>query len=667
MNPIHHRIVLVLPLVMGWMLFRCVSPLEAQNAPVTTLATVGNAVPGPVVVPVTVTGFNNIGAISLTIDYAYAGLHFVGGSPHPQLGGFAVGDQDLGNGRHRVTMGWFGSGASLADGSVIMSLTFTYISGITALEFYDSGPSCEYADGAFNVLNDIPQGAYYINGLVCGQVPAPGPIIGDASVCIGETGVAYSIQPVVNATGYAWTVPAGVAIITGNNTNAITVDYSGSASSGLVTVAGSNGCGSGPFSTLPVTVNGLPVANAGPDQSIPYGTNTMLVAASGGSGAFGYHWSPEALLVNPDLQNAQTVNLTATTLFSLQVTNLATLCVNTDETIVTITGGPLTATPVADPGMICRGTPSQLYANAGGGSGNYSYSWSCTPPGTPPWSSFQANPVVFPDSTKVYHLTLSDGFNAVQASVQVMVNQLPSGHIEGGDTLCGAGGATPLTVTLTGTPPWSIWYSNGVTTWNVENLFTTPYIISATEAGTYTLLAMADSHCTGNTSGSAVVAVFPFPPTPVITVNGNELFSSGCCGNQWYKEGVAIPGATGQVYAPVETAHYFDIVTVNGCASDTSNTIYFLMEGIGEGDHGGISLYPNPARGSFTILTAGKQLSVSGIRIMAMTGERVAKFTFRPHSSLHGLKVDVSGLAPGIFLLEILTDTGSLRKKLVIR
>ena len=87
----------------------------------------------------------------------------------------------------------------------------------------------------------------------------------------------------------------------------------------------------------------------GNDFPIPYGTSTTLYAASGGTGSYSYHWSPEALLVNPDLQNAQTVNLYSTAVFTLLVTNQTTLCQNSDEVVVTITGGPLSINPTAIP------------------------------------------------------------------------------------------------------------------------------------------------------------------------------------------------------------------------------------------------------------------------------------------------------------------------------
>ena len=154
--------------------------------PITTAATIGGALPGSITVPITVTNFNNIGAISLSLDYDYSVLHFIQGTPNPQLPSFTIIDNDLGTGYHRLIMGWFGSGISLPNGSAIMTISFTYISGITTLAWFDNGSSCEYGDANYNVLNDIPQSTYYIDGYVCGGIGNPGTITGSNVVCQGR-------------------------------------------------------------------------------------------------------------------------------------------------------------------------------------------------------------------------------------------------------------------------------------------------------------------------------------------------------------------------------------------------------------------------------------------------------------------------------------------------
>ncbi|MEY5047388.1 MAG: hypothetical protein RLZZ175_747 [Bacteroidota bacterium] len=79
-------------------------------------------------------------------------------------------------------------------------------------------------------------------------------ITGLTSVCEGST-QNYSIASVTNATSYNWTLPTGASIITGANTNAISVDFTGSLS-GQMTVSASNGTCLGNSTTATITVNG---------------------------------------------------------------------------------------------------------------------------------------------------------------------------------------------------------------------------------------------------------------------------------------------------------------------------------------------------------------------------------------------------------------------------
>lgn len=638
----------------------------AQNAPVTTCGLVSGANPGPVSVPITVTGFTSIGAVSLSLDYNYSVIHFISGTPNPALAGFLAGDLDLGNGQHRISMGWYGSSNTLPNGSTIMTLNFTYIGGNSPLNWFDNGSSCEYANPQGIPLNDIPTSTYYLNGYLCGGTGTPGAIAGNNAICQGQSGVSYSIAPLPNVTGYSWTVPAGAQIASGQNTNSVTVNFSGSAISGNITVCGVNQCGNGPLSQLPVTVNQLPYANAGNDTTINYGTSTTLHAASGGTGSFSYHWTPEALLVNPNVQHPQTVIMTTTAHFTVTVTNLASgSCQSADEVIVTITGGPLSMNPTAVPGNICIGQYSQLHANAGGGSGTYTYQWTCVPPGTPPWTSTLANPLVSPGSPTLYQLTVNDGFTTTSGSVNLGVSPLPTATISGGDTLCGTGNTATLQVDLTGTPPWSFIYSNGINSVNVNNQFTTPYYIVTGEPGTYTILYLHNLTCTGTAYGSATVHVFPVPATPQISVIDYTLISSVCCGNQWYRDNAPIPGATGQSLTATASGLYFDIVTLNGCSSDTSE-IVGLIVGIDEAKEMKFSLSPNPANDVVNIRCAGHLTGSIKVLIYTADGRVMGRYDFRSSVSQHEILMDVSRLAPGLYFVMI--STGDVRKvsKLIV-
>jgi hypothetical protein len=184
--------------------------VQSQNAPVTTAAVVTTATPGDhVVVPVTVSGFNNIGTISLTLDYDPAVLTYVSETHDPLFGDMSVSGATAG----RITAGWYGaSGITLPDGTTMFAVTFHYISGSSDLTWFDDGGSCEYSDGDANPLNDIPTSQYYINGFVTSQAApvthapfitnaVPGnvivPVTVDGFVNIGTISLTLEYDPLV--------------------------------------------------------------------------------------------------------------------------------------------------------------------------------------------------------------------------------------------------------------------------------------------------------------------------------------------------------------------------------------------------------------------------------------------------------------------------------------
>ncbi len=160
---VHHMIFFI------WLLLAA-TVLEAQNAPVTTVASLYGNSNGPVTVPVKVTGFTSIASFSLDLEYDPTVLTYVQVAKNPLLtGSFLVGDHSLSNGKRHLILSWFGNPVSLTDGSSLAELKFNYISGTSALNWLDDGISCEYADANYNPLNDSPQACYYLNGSVTSE------------------------------------------------------------------------------------------------------------------------------------------------------------------------------------------------------------------------------------------------------------------------------------------------------------------------------------------------------------------------------------------------------------------------------------------------------------------------------------------------------------------
>lgn len=71
----------------------------------------------------------------------------------------------------------------------------------------------------------------------------PGYIQGVNGVIPGTTGVSFSANPVIDATGYIWTLPANTILVSGQNTTTITVDFTASYVGGLISVKALSDCG----------------------------------------------------------------------------------------------------------------------------------------------------------------------------------------------------------------------------------------------------------------------------------------------------------------------------------------------------------------------------------------------------------------------------------------
>jgi len=143
-------------------------------------------------------------------------------------------------------------GASITSGAFSRTITLDIDSAAFSGTIVVKGWSdCGTGDSAYLSLTINP-------------IPLPaGPITGTDTVCQGDIGVIYSIDPVLHASSYIWTLPSGVSIVSGVGTNQITVDFSASAQSGQITASGYNDtCGAGTIRAFQVHVNPLPV-NAG--------------------------------------------------------------------------------------------------------------------------------------------------------------------------------------------------------------------------------------------------------------------------------------------------------------------------------------------------------------------------------------------------------------------
>lgn len=176
-----------------------------------------------------------------------------------------------------------------------------------------------------------------------------------------------------------------------------------------------------------------------------------------------------------------------------------------------------------------------------------------------------------------------------------------------------------------------------------------------------------NGNCIGQASPAFAVTVNPTPATPVVTLNVNTLISSADAGNQWYLEGVEIPGATAKEYLVPVAGNYTVIVTLNGCSSATSNSILVLPVSVNENPlFSSLLVYPNPSSGKFDLKAETAERLECTLEIYNKLGSlvwKLEKAVFDGSSKIH---IELNDIPAGSYMLVVRNNENSLYRKLII-
>ncbi len=191
--------------------------------------------------------------------------------------------------------------------------------------------------------------------------------------------------------------------------------------------------------------------------------------------------------------------------------------------------------------------------------------------------------------------------------------------------------------------------------WNVENgnliknYGDTLVKIFWNNVGTGRIFVSKNSiHTDRKDTTSFNINVNELPQKPSIVFKEDTLFSSSASGNQWYKNGELIFGATAHYFMPIDSGIYSVQVSISGCSSEMSDN--FSIDAMSVEETGILSsliLSPNPVNDFLEISGA-----VGEIRIFNVFGVIVKN----PTPTLpegEGLRIDVSGLAPGVYFVRV--------------
>lgn len=218
-------------------------------------------------------------------------------------------------------------------------------------------------------------------------------------------------------------------------------------------------------------------------------------------------------------------------------------------------------------------------------------------------------------------------------------------------TFCEGGN---LTLTATGYGSYR-WYRDGalLSGLSAERL-------SVTQAGSYQAAGVQDGQVSPLSVAVAVTAV-PNPPKPSITANAATLQSSANAGNEWFRNGTAVAGATAATLEAKQSGAYTVRTTVNGCSTTSDPFVFTLTDRPLTAQS--FRIYPNPSSGTFRFdwpEAAEARLAVSDTRGRTLHRETRRLTPNAPN------ELTLNGLKPGLYLLRVQTVGREATGKVVI-
>ena len=367
----------------------------------------------------------------------------------------------------------------------------------------------------------------------------PGAITGTTAQCPNVSGQTYQVADVTNATSYAWTVPAGWTINSGNGTRTITVTTG--TSGGTISVTASNTCGTSADRTLTVTVGTNSTAPTGvtiTNNNTCFNVNKTLTVTGGslGTGAVWQWFTGSCGGTSAGTGTSITVNPAAGTSTTYYVrasgTCNTTTCTTGIVTVPANVGTPSTPTPSGS--SICQGTVQTIFTTSASNATDYVWSVTGTgnsiagtgTTGTVTWSSS------FSGVATVSVFANGCSGPSATASTTVTVRPTPTASIGGSTTVCQNTASPNITFTNPQSLPVTINYNlNGAATAsiNVPANSSNTLAVPTTAAGTfvYTLESVfyqTAPGCSNAIGGTATVTV---NPTPVITNKTTSITTGG--------------------------------------------------------------------------------------------------------------------------------------------
>jgi gliding motility-associated-like protein len=264
-------------------------------------------------------------------------------------------------------------------------------------------------------------------------------------------------------------------------------------------------------------------------------------------------------------------------------------------------GGAVVLTVPAGVGTWVNGATQTYTVNCGITPPAYTYLWNNA--GMLGGGSTLADPTATVPTTTTFTVQVTDPGTGCTISDVVTVATSPpvTATISGNQTVC-LGNSANLTISFTGTPPFSATVAGPGGPYALTGIATMIHNFSVTQAGTYTITATSGDGCTGTFSGTGVLTVIT-PPSVDITASASycdgdviaplNVVAGGTGTVNWYSN----PGLTGP---PIATGLTFTPPSVVGSTTYYAATTEAVLGCVGPSDNVTITVNPIPVAPGFT-------------------------------------------------------------------